>query len=112
METRSRDVHPETRKGPNTTPVLVFHKSAGHDGKLFGKILLAIVVSEARGRGFRPKHSTSLQLALVERVTRNFGEKRLTYAFVLDVAKVSSLVDKLTFLTFPSYLAKYLVLRA
>ena len=31
METRSRDVHPETRKGPNTAPVLAFHKSAGHD---------------------------------------------------------------------------------
>jgi len=31
--------------------------------------------------GFRPRHSTSLQLAcLVERITRNFGEKRLTGA--------------------------------
>jgi hypothetical protein len=38
--------------------------------------------------GFRPKHSTSLQLArLVERITRNFGEKRLTGVVFLDVAK-------------------------
>ena len=38
--------------------------------------------------GIRPRHSTSLQLArLVERITRNFGEKRLTDAVFLDVAK-------------------------
>ena len=38
--------------------------------------------------GFRPRRSTSLQLArLVERITRNFGEKRLTGAVYLDVAK-------------------------
>jgi hypothetical protein len=37
---------------------------------------------------FRPKHSTSLQLArLVERITRNFGEKRLNGAVFLDVVK-------------------------
>jgi hypothetical protein len=37
---------------------------------------------------FRPKHSTSLQLArLVERITRNSGEKRLTGANFFDVAK-------------------------
>jgi hypothetical protein len=37
---------------------------------------------------FRPRHSTSLKLArLVERITRNFGEKRLTGAVFLDVAK-------------------------
>jgi hypothetical protein len=37
--------------------------------------------------GFRPKHGTSLQLArLVERISRNFGQKRLTGAF-FDVAK-------------------------
>ncbi|WP_431309756.1 reverse transcriptase domain-containing protein, partial [Klebsiella pneumoniae] len=65
-------------------------------GKLFEKILLSRILSEVSGRGllrdeqcgFRPKHSTSLQLArLVERVTRNFGEKRLTGAVSLDVAK-------------------------
>jgi hypothetical protein len=61
--------------------------------------------------GFRPKHSTSLQLArLVERITRNFGEKRLTGAVCLYVAKASDtvwidgLLYKLTFLNFPSYM--------
>jgi len=50
-----------------------------------------------------------LQLArLVERITRNFGEKRLTGAVFLDVAKafdivwIDGLIYKLTFLNFPS----------
>jgi hypothetical protein len=53
--------------------------------------------------GFRPRHSTTLQLArLVERITRNFGEKRLTGAVFLDVAKafdtiwINGLLYKLT----------------
>jgi hypothetical protein len=61
--------------------------------------------------GFRPKHSTSLQLArLVERITRNFGEKKLTGAILLDVAKafdtvsIDGLLDKLTLLTFTFYI--------
>jgi len=61
--------------------------------------------------GFRPRHSTSLQLArLVERITRNFGEKRLTYAVFLDVAKafdtvwIDGLLYKLTLQNFPSYI--------
>jgi retron-type reverse transcriptase len=61
--------------------------------------------------GFRPKHSTSLQLArLVERITRNFGEKRLTGAVFLDVAKafntvwIDGLLYKLTLLNFLSYI--------
>jgi len=61
--------------------------------------------------GFRPRHSTSLQLALlVERITRNFGEKRLTGAIFLDVAKafdtawIDGLLYKLTLLNFPSYI--------
>jgi hypothetical protein len=52
-----------------------------------------------------------LQLArLVERITRNFGEKRLTGAVFLDVAKafdtvwIDSLLYKLTLLDFPSYM--------
>jgi hypothetical protein len=60
---------------------------------------------------FRPKHSTSLQLArLVERIARNFGEKRLTGAVFLDVAKafdtvrIDGLLYKLTLLNLPSYL--------
>ena len=65
-------------------------------GKLFEKILLSRILFEVSGRGllrheqfgFRPKHSTALQLArLVERVSRNFDEKRLTGAVFLDVAK-------------------------
>jgi len=61
--------------------------------------------------GFRPRHSTSLQLArLVERITRNFGEERLTGAVLLDVAKafdtvwIDGLLYKLTLLNFPSYI--------
>jgi len=87
--------------------------------KLFEKILLVTfsqVVNE-RGLlrveqfGFRPKHSTSLQLArLVERITRNFGEKSVIGAVFLDVAKafdtvwIDGLLYKLTFLNFPSYI--------
>jgi hypothetical protein len=61
--------------------------------------------------GFRPKHSTSLQLAcLVERIARNFGEKRLTGAVFLDVAKafdtvwIDGLPYRPALLNFPSYL--------
>jgi len=60
--------------------------------------------------GFRPRHRTPLQLArLVERISRNFGEKRLTGAVFLDVAKafdtfwIDGLFYKLTLLNFPSY---------
>ena len=56
-------------------------------------------------------HSTSLQLArLVERITRSFGEKRLTGAVFFDVAKafdtvwIDGLLYKLTLLNFPSYI--------
>jgi len=88
-------------------------------GKFFGKILLARIQSEVRERGlmrdeqfgFRIRHSTSLQLAChVERITRSFGEKRLTGAVFLDVAKVfdtvwiNGFLYKLTILYFPSYL--------
>jgi hypothetical protein len=59
--------------------------------------------------GFRPRHSTSLQLArLLERITRHFGEKRLTGAVFLDVAKafdtvwIDGLLYKPTLLNFPS----------
>jgi predicted transcriptional regulator len=65
-------------------------------GKVFEKILLSRILSEVNERGLlrnelfglRPKHSTYLQLARhIERVFRNFGEKRLTGAVFLDVAK-------------------------
>jgi len=88
---------------------------------VFEKILLSRILQEVSGRGllrdeqfgFRPKHSTALKLArLVERVSRNFDEKRLTGAVFLDVAKafdtvwVAGLLYKLTNLNFPSYLFK------
>jgi hypothetical protein len=53
-------------------------------GKIFEKILLARILYEVSDRGlllneqfgFRPRHSTYLQLArLVERITRKFGEE-------------------------------------
>jgi hypothetical protein len=60
---------------------------------------------------FRPKYSTSLQLArLVERITRNFVEKRLTGAVFLDVAKayvivwIVGILYKLTLLNFPFFI--------
>jgi hypothetical protein len=63
--------------------------------------------------GFRPRHSTTLQLAdLVERVNRNFDERRLTGAVFLDVAKafdtvwVKGLLYKLTVLNFPFYMVE------
>ena len=89
-------------------------------GKLFEKILLVRILQVVNERGllrdekfgFRPKHSTSLQLArLVERITRNFGEKKLTGAVFLDEAKafdtvwIDGLLYKLTILNFPSYLS-------
>ena len=64
-------------------------------GKSFEKILLSRIMAEISSRGllrgelfgFRPGLSTTLQLArLVERVKRNFDEKRLTGAVLLDVA--------------------------
>jgi retron-type reverse transcriptase len=88
-------------------------------GKLFEKILLARILREVSERGlmrdeqfgFRPIHSTSLQLAhLVDRITRYFGEKRLTGAVFLDVAKafdtvwIDGLLYKLTLLKLPSYI--------
>ena len=80
--------------------------------KLFEKILLARILHSVNEQfRFRPRHSTSLQLAcLVERITRNFGEKRLTGAVFLDVAKafdtvwIDCLLYKLTLLNFPSYI--------
>jgi hypothetical protein len=65
-------------------------------GKLFEKILLVRVLREVNERGllreeqfgFRPRQSMAIQLAcLVETVNRNFGDRRLTGAVFLDVAK-------------------------
>jgi len=58
-------------------------------GKLFEKILLVRILQVINKRVLLlDEHSTSLQLArLVKQITRNFGEKRLTGAVFLDVAK-------------------------
>jgi len=51
-----------------------------------------------------------LKLTRLERITRNFGEKRLTGAVFLDVAKafdtvwIDGLLYKLTLLNLPSYI--------
>jgi len=88
-------------------------------GKLFEKILLARFLHEVSERGlmrdeqlgFRPRYSTSLQLArLVERIIRNFCEKRLTGAVFLELSKafdtvwMDGLLYKVTLLNFPSYI--------
>ena len=91
----------------------------GTIGKLFEKILLARILHEVSERGltqdkqfgFRPRHSTSLQPAhLIEKITRNFGKKRLTGAVFIDVAKaldtlwIDGLLYKLMLLNFRSYI--------
>jgi len=88
-------------------------------GKLFEKILLAGILHDGRERklmgdeqfGVIPRHSTSLQLVrLFERITRNVGEKRLTDAVFLAMAKsldtawFDGLLYKLSLLYFPSYI--------
>ena len=64
--------------------------------ELFEGVLLARILNVVNERvllrdeqfEFRPRHRTSLQLArLVERITRNFGEKRFACVGFLDVAK-------------------------
>jgi hypothetical protein len=89
--------------------------------KLFEIILLDRVLRKVKERGllrdeqfgFRPRHSTTLQLVhLVERVNRNSDERQLTGAVFLDVAKafdivwVKGFLYKLAVLNFPSYLVK------
>jgi hypothetical protein len=90
-------------------------------GKLLEKILLSRILRVVIGRGllrgeqfgFRPKNIIAIQLVrVVERVSRNFNEKRQTCAVFLDVAKafdtvwVEGLLYKLTALNIPSYLVK------
>jgi hypothetical protein len=93
MKSRSRGVHTEAGKETHAT-VFVFDTV----GKVFEKILLARVLREVSERGlirdqqlgFRPRLSTTLQLArLFERVNRNFDERRLTSEVFLDVVKPS-----------------------
>jgi uncharacterized membrane protein len=82
---------------------------------MFEKMLLARILHEVSERRLLRDelfgHRTSLQLTrLVERITRNFGEKRLTGAVFLDVAKafdtvwIHGLLYKLTLQNFLSYI--------
>jgi hypothetical protein len=87
-------------------------------GKLFEMILLARILHAVSEHillrdapfGFRPRHSTSLQLAsLVERITKNVGKNKLTGAVFIDVGKALDTVwidglYKVTLLNFPSYI--------
>jgi hypothetical protein len=113
VEARSSDLYTQTGEG--STTAIVFRARLVN----YLKIILARILHDVNVRGlmrdeklgFRPKHSTSLQLVrLTERVTRNFGENKLTGAVSLDVAKASDtvLIDgllyKLTLLNFPSYI--------
>jgi hypothetical protein len=69
-------------------------------GKLFENILLCRILHEMIERrlipeeqfGFRPKQSTALQLTrLLERVSRNFAEKRLQERFFSMLSRPSTL---------------------
>ena len=88
-------------------------------GKLFEKIQFTRILHQVgedgllrdEQFGFRPGLRKFLQLArLFERITRNFGERRLTGAVFLDVVKafetvwIEGLLYKLTILNFQSYL--------
>jgi hypothetical protein len=121
MEARSRGFHPKAGKGPHAALFYRLISLLNTIGKLFEKILLRRVLKEVNERGllrdeqfgFRPRLSTTLQLArLVERVKRNLDERRPTGATFLDAGKafdtvcVEGLLYKLTVLKFPSYQVK------
>jgi hypothetical protein len=84
MEARLRVTHSEAWKDPTQPSSYRPISLLDIGGKLFEKILLSKVHREVNEHGllgdeqfgFRPKHSTTLQLArLVERVNRNFEER-------------------------------------
>jgi Reverse transcriptase (RNA-dependent DNA polymerase). len=121
MKPRLSDRHPQTGEGSGTAVPYRPISLLDTVGQSFEKILLDKILGEISERGlmrdeqfgFRSKQSTSLLLArLFERVTRNFGVKRLTGTVFLEVAKafdivwIDGLLSKLTVLNFPSYLVK------
>jgi hypothetical protein len=90
-------------------------------GKLVEKILLNRILNEVSELGlvrdeqfgFRPRHSTSLQLAhFVDGINRNFVEKCVKGAVFLDVVTafdavwINGFLYKLMILNFPSYLVQ------
>jgi hypothetical protein len=116
METRSRFIRTESGK---TTPrcllainphvYLTLLASSSRRSNSLGSSGSSLLLDEQFG--FRTRHITTLQLPrLVERLNRNFDEKRQTGSVFLDVAKafdnewVKGLLYKVTILIFSSYL--------
>jgi hypothetical protein len=96
MEAHSRVTHTEAGEEPHAALFLQTHKSPLHCWQTFEKILFSSVLREVNKRGllrdeqfgFRTTHSITLHLArLVERVNRNFDDRRITGAVFLNVAK-------------------------
>jgi len=121
MEALPPYLQPYIREGPSTAVIPSCVSLSDTIRVLVENIPLAGIISEVSGRGLlrdkqfriRPKHSTSLLLAcLVQSVTRNLGEKRLTLTVFLDWAKnfdtiwIECRLYKLTILNFPSCLLK------
>jgi len=119
VEARPSDLYTEAGECSSTALILSVQLSSGTIGKLFQKILLSRILHEVNVRGllrneqfrFRARHRTSFQLArLVDRITRNFDEKRLTGAVFLDVAKafdtvwIDDFFYRLTLLNIPSHI--------
>ena len=111
MKALQRDLHPETREGPGAALVLSTQKSIRHDWQAVWKdpacqdFLRSKWVLASGRWAVWVQTQTQLQLArLVERVSRNFGEKRLTGVVFLDVVMacdtvwVDGLIYKLTIL--------------
>jgi hypothetical protein len=91
METRSSDIHSEASKDPTLPSSYRPINLLDTVGKLFEKILLTRVLREVKERGmlrdeqFGFRHSTAPQLArLVEKVNRNFHERKLIGATAFD----------------------------
>jgi len=118
MEVRQRDVCPETREGSGINLVLLTLKSVKTRLENW-KIVLVRILSEISWRGVLLDEPFWFQTqtqqwatanSYFERVSRNFGEKRLIGAVFLDLFQafdtewVDSLLYRLTFLNFPSYL--------
>jgi len=115
LDTCPHVFHPETREISSFFLILSSHKSVWHERQAVRKdaahqdsIWSVRGLVRNKQFGFRPKHSTELQLThFIEGVCRKFGEKRLTGAVFLNVAKViDCLLYKLSILNSLSTLLK------